>query len=89
MSETLFAIVIFAMTGLLYVAMKYEKYRAISIIAIVVIGFILIATSSGGFNFSSSRSMNHSCVRCGKATSMEIDGRYYCFDHYNDRLFGK
>ena len=88
MSATVFAIIMIATTILLIKGINAKKHKGIYFLLVGLVIFILIATSPGGFKSGSSRSMNHYCVQCGKATSMEIDGRYYCFKHYNARLFG-
>ena len=81
-------IVFTSMAILLILGLRAKKNGWIYFLLLALVMFILISSSPGGFKSGSSRSMDHYCVECGKATSMEIDGRYYCFKHYNKRLFG-
>ncbi len=52
------------------------------ITVIVIIAWAFISSGSGG-----GREMGR-CWICGKSGSFQLDGSYYCFDHYNARLFG-
>lgn len=88
MNFTVFLISMVGMVFLLIKGINAKKHQGMYFLLIGIIIFLLVAASPGGLKSGSSRSMNHYCVRCGKATSMEIDGSYYCFKHYNERLFG-
>ncbi len=57
---------------------------------IILVMILLFAMCSSGGSGSSSGSSRKSglCSVCGKETTMKIDGRYYCYKHYNQRLAG-
>lgn len=59
-------------------------------IACLAIGVVLIACGCfGGDNSDSSERTMGKCWICGKKGSFQMDGSYYCFEHYNDRLWGR
>lgn len=73
--------------------MDNNKSLVFAIIFVVVLGIIFFTINGlSGNNYSNRRSSSGGqsigyCSVCGKKTSLTIDGRFYCFDHYNQRLF--
>lgn len=54
------------------------------IACIICVVYLLLSGSGGG----GGRDMGR-CWICGKKGSFQMDGSYYCFEHYNQRMFGK
>lgn len=88
MSVTFFIICIFAMMTFFLLGLRAKKHSWIYYLLIALTMYILIACSPGGFKSGSSRSMDHYCCVCGKRTSLELSGKYYCTEHHWDRFWG-
>lgn len=65
------------------------RWVLIVVIILVILVIVVALLSQGGSNSGSgdSRTMGK-CWICGKSGSFQVDGSYYCFEHYNDRMLG-
>lgn len=63
-----------------------DNRRTISLVAICVLAIMAYLLIAGGSDGSSSGDTGGKCLVCGKETSMQIDGAYFCFKHYNAYL---
>lgn len=69
--------------------MKTTLTKTIAMILVLSITLILFSACVGGSsNGSGSSRKSGLCSVCGKEATMTIDGRYYCFKHYNQKLLG-
>ena len=59
------------------------------LIAIVIILLFVICTKSCGESSSGSGRTIGKCWVCGQSGSFKLDGSYYCFKHYNQRMSGR
>ena len=58
------------------------------IFAVACVGILLLVVMCSGGGSGGGREMGK-CWICGQSGSFRMDGSYYCFKHYNQRMSGK
>lgn len=66
---------------------KHLKIFLIMVV-IMIVCFIVFMVSFINIGGSGQERTMGKCWVCGKRGSFQLDGSYYCFEHYNDRLYG-
>lgn len=56
------------------------------ITGILVVVLLIVLLVSPLFKTNSKNREGHHCLVCGKTASMQLDGAYFCYNHYNAYL---
>ncbi len=72
----------------IFCEMKYNKTILKSWTILIVLGIMILLATCFDHSSGEGRTMGE-CWICGKKGSFQMDGSYYCFEHYNDRMSGE